>query len=277
MRRLSLALLVLAVVATPAQATGVRTGVSRNGFSDGFSSNFTGAIDMVRTYGGTTAITSSRYADTAGYLQAGMDVLTGYNRSDYTFLQAFKKKFAPYGSRVLVAPYAEPDSSGQSPTSFVAGMKASCKVIGNSMPIVPILTAWTYKTKNPAAYIPNSLLSCIDAIGVDGYFRNYPYPSYGWAGVFDAAVAFAAARGLPLYIGEVGALSRYGNSSSPTMVDPTIQANAIHALEAYVQANPAIQVVLWWEGSTNTDIYRDWRIAWRPIPLQAWTDLTDGL
>jgi uncharacterized small protein (DUF1192 family) len=207
------------------------------------------------------------YADVDGHLEGDKRVYLSVK----DFSQVEPAAVAYAGANVRLAYFHEPEDN-MTGAEFASLQRRAYEAIARRLEFGPILMSWTFDPRSgrdPAAYVPSDVP--FDFLGVDGYLRNYPYPTSGWPGVFDAPLAFARERELPLAITEVGALSQYGS----VVVPEAVQAGAIGALHEYLAAHRAdLADVIWWHGTTHKDIFRDYRIAGRLQAVEAWWQMS---
>jgi hypothetical protein len=116
---------------------------------------------------------------------------------------------------------------------------------GPSVRRVFVLDHWAYP---PKALDPGA--GEVDAYGVDAFDRPFCTPER-WrslASLTSAAVAYARARGTPLYITEAGAV---GDPS-----DPPRRARWIAAAGVWIAAHPTVRAVAYWNGQDGGCDYR---------------------
>lgn len=121
---------------------------------------------------------------------------------------------------------------------------------GGRLHWVWILTHYAFQQRVAASYWPGG--NEVDVIGADGYNTGGcrtgqaagsvgRTPVVGPAALFDSAVAFARAQGLPIFVAEWGSV-RYASAS--------VREDFIRQMAVYVTANPQIEAALYW----------DWRV-----------------
>ena len=194
-------------------------------------------------------------------------------------IDARARSMKALGRPVLLRWFAEMDggakrSQAVSPAAFIAAWRRVYNRFqaqgATNVEFVWCPTAWNFKTGAAPQWYPGD--AYVQWLCADGYNWAPTKPGAEWTSfgsTFDSFYAWAAPRGKPIMIGEVGAIEDWSR--------PGRKGDWIRSAAATITRWPAVKAFVWFDAqavaNSEPRVSYNWRVDTSASSRQAWNDI----